>query len=124
MNRLTLDDGSSRRNPHARHPSRTGSSAPRMRCAAGDAVANVQGVLEQRHGGLARAARSGRTATGVQPANPRTGAPVRAARADLRVAAFNVENYFNGDGRGAGFDDPDNRGARTLPNLPGRKPRS
>src|SRR5207253_7616942 len=31
-----------------------------------------------------------------------------------RVASFNVLNYFNGDGKGAGFDDPNNRGAKTL----------
>ncbi|MGJ7902500.1 ExeM/NucH family extracellular endonuclease, partial [Lysobacter sp. 1R34A] len=30
---------------------------------------------------------------------------------DLRIAAFNLENLFNGDGRGAGFPTP--RGART-----------
>ncbi|NMM40638.1 ExeM/NucH family extracellular endonuclease [Pseudoalteromonas arctica] len=49
----------------------------------------------------------------VQPtfvaANPRTNAPELHADADLRIASFNVLNYFNGDGQGAGF--PTSRGA-------------
>ncbi|HBS54974.1 MAG TPA: endonuclease, partial [Stenotrophomonas sp.] len=31
---------------------------------------------------------------------------------DLHIAAFNLENFFNGDGQGGGF--PTLRGARTL----------
>lgn len=49
----------------------------------------------------------------VQPefiaSNPRTDAPELAEGADLRVASFNVLNYFNGDGQGGGF--PTSRGA-------------
>ncbi|MGX1113494.1 putative extracellular nuclease [Pseudoalteromonas sp. MBR-15] len=49
----------------------------------------------------------------VQPSftatNPRADAPELAEGADLRVASFNVLNYFNGDGQGAGF--PTSRGA-------------
>ncbi|MFY8285727.1 ExeM/NucH family extracellular endonuclease [Pseudoalteromonas sp. SSMSWG5] len=49
----------------------------------------------------------------VQPefiaSNPRTDAPEIAEGADLRVASFNVLNYFNGDGQGGGF--PTSRGA-------------
>ncbi|WP_392344432.1 ExeM/NucH family extracellular endonuclease [Pseudoalteromonas prydzensis] len=49
----------------------------------------------------------------VQPTfvatNPRTEAPELHADADLRIASFNVLNYFNGDGQGAGF--PTSRGA-------------
>ncbi|MFK3860897.1 ExeM/NucH family extracellular endonuclease [Pseudoalteromonas rhizosphaerae] len=49
----------------------------------------------------------------VQPTfvatNPRTDAPELHADADLRIASFNVLNYFNGDGQGAGF--PTSRGA-------------
>ncbi|MBF1803227.1 ExeM/NucH family extracellular endonuclease [Alloalcanivorax profundimaris] len=48
-------------------------------------------------------------------ANPRAPAPSRAAGSDLRVAAFNVLNYFNGDGQGGGF--PTERGARDAEEL-------
>ncbi|HCE40202.1 MAG: ribonuclease [Alcanivorax sp.] len=48
-------------------------------------------------------------------ANPRAPAPDRAAGSDLRVAAFNVLNYFNGDGQGGGF--PTERGARDAEEL-------
>ncbi|WP_405598446.1 MULTISPECIES: ExeM/NucH family extracellular endonuclease [unclassified Pseudoalteromonas] len=41
--------------------------------------------------------------------NARKDAPELSAEADLRVASFNVLNYFNGDGEGQGF--PTSRGA-------------
>jgi len=44
--------------------------------------------------------------------NPREDAPELHPEADLRVASFNVLNYFNGDGQGAGF--PTSRGADSL----------
>lgn len=44
--------------------------------------------------------------------NPREDAPELNPEADLRVASFNVLNYFNGDGQGAGF--PTSRGADSL----------
>ena len=43
--------------------------------------------------------------------NAREDAPELNASADLRVASFNVLNYFNGDGQGGGF--PTDRGADT-----------
>ena len=43
--------------------------------------------------------------------NARENAPELNAEADLRVASFNVLNYFNGDGQGGGF--PTSRGADT-----------
>src|SRR5699024_6693003 len=45
-------------------------------------------------------------------ANPRPPTPPPPPADQLRVAAFNVENYFNGDGLGKGF--PTARGARSL----------
>ncbi|MBM7332183.1 ExeM/NucH family extracellular endonuclease [Alloalcanivorax marinus] len=48
-------------------------------------------------------------------ANPRSPAPDRAAGSDLRVASFNVLNYFNGDGAGGGFPTP--RGAKSSEEL-------
>ena len=47
--------------------------------------------------------------------NPREDAPELNPEADLRVASFNVLNYFNGDGQGAGF--PTSRGADSLEEL-------
>lgn len=47
--------------------------------------------------------------------NPREDAPELHPEADLRVASFNVLNYFNGDGQGAGF--PTSRGADSLEEL-------
>ncbi len=44
--------------------------------------------------------------------NLRTEAPQVEVRGDLRIASFNVLNYFNGDGQGAGF--PTSRGADNL----------
>jgi predicted extracellular nuclease len=44
--------------------------------------------------------------------NPRTDAPELSEEADLRIASFNVLNYFNGDGEGEGF--PTSRGAVSL----------
>lgn len=44
--------------------------------------------------------------------NPRPVAPTLAEGGNLNVASFNVLNYFNGDGQGAGF--PTERGANSL----------
>ncbi len=47
--------------------------------------------------------------------NARPAAPARHPEANLRVAAFNVLNFFNGDGQGGGF--PTARGARNAEEL-------
>ncbi|RUO63549.1 ExeM/NucH family extracellular endonuclease [Pseudidiomarina insulisalsae] len=44
--------------------------------------------------------------------NPRTEQPELAAEGDLRIASFNVENFYNGDGQGGGF--PTDRGADSV----------
>ncbi|MGQ4277133.1 ExeM/NucH family extracellular endonuclease [Pseudidiomarina sp. E22-M8] len=44
--------------------------------------------------------------------NPRTASPKLAAEGDLQIASFNVKNFFNGDGAGAGF--PTERGADSV----------
>lgn len=55
----------------------------------------------------------------VQPeftaTNPRTDAPALHSEANLRIASFNVLNYFNGDGQGGGF--PTSRGADSEQEL-------
>ncbi|MCP3020084.1 ExeM/NucH family extracellular endonuclease [Cupriavidus basilensis] len=114
LNRLVLDDGSNKQNPAVvPFPAPGLSAANTLR--GGYTVSNVQGVLEMRFGSWRLQTVPGAPAPAFQAtANPRTSAPARAAQSDIRVASFNVLNYFNGDGKGAGFDDPNNRGAKTL----------
>ncbi|WP_051705475.1 ExeM/NucH family extracellular endonuclease [Cupriavidus metallidurans] len=113
LNRLVLDDGSNLQNPATvPYPAPGLSAANPVR--AGYTVSGVQGVLEIRYNAWRLQPVPGAAAPAFNAAsNPRTGAPTRHAQADVRVASFNVLNYFNGDGKGAGFDDPNNRGAKS-----------
>ncbi|WP_157642301.1 ExeM/NucH family extracellular endonuclease [Burkholderia ubonensis] len=112
-NRIVLDDGSSKQNPAtARYPPPALSAANTLR--AGYTVRGVEGVLERRYNTWRLQPVPGAAAPVFErAANPRTGAPARHPDADVRIASFNVFNYFNGDGRGGGFDAPANRGAKT-----------
>lgn len=75
----------------------------------GSRVSRLEGVIDQRGGSYllvpttAPKFRSART-----PKPPKVGG-------DVRIASFNLENFFNGDGRGGGFPTP--RGARTPAEL-------
>lgn len=111
-NRLILDDGSSQRNPASvRYPPPGLSAANTLR--AGHTVSNVEGVMERRYGAWRLQPVPNTPAPHFDAsANPRAAAPTRDPRADLRVASFNVLNYFNGDGKGGGFNAPRNRGAK------------
>ncbi|MDN8008598.1 ExeM/NucH family extracellular endonuclease [Burkholderia multivorans] len=113
-NRLILDDGSNKQNPASvPYPAPQLSAANTLRT--GYTVRDVQGVLEVRYGAWRVQPVPGAAApTFDARANPRTNAPARDAHANLRVASFNVLNYFNGNGLGGGFDDPNNRGAKTY----------
>ncbi|MDR8758496.1 hypothetical protein FEP90_00160 [Burkholderia multivorans] len=113
-NRLILDDGSNKQNPaSAPYPVPQLSAANTLRT--GYTVRDVQGVLEVRYGAWRVQPVPGAAApTFDARANPRTNAPARDPHANLRVASFNVLNYFNGNGLGGGFDDPNNRGAKTY----------
>ena len=102
--RIVLDDGRSGQNPDPiRYPAPELDAYRTLRV--GYEVSEVQGVLHYLAGSYR-----------IQPTqpprfeatNPRPSAP-RAIDGRLRVASFNVLNYFNGDGRGAGF--PTSRGA-------------
>ena len=98
--RLLLDDGSGKRDPG--HVAYLGDAGiPRI----GSVVRGVEGILERRHG-------SWRVQVdrplALEPA-PRPQPPQVAGT--LKVAAFNLENLFNGDGHGGGFPTP--RGAKS-----------
>lgn len=107
-NRILLDDGNNNQNIDPTiYPAGGLSFANTLR--SGYTVTGLTGVLEQRFG-LYR----------IQPlpgganfaaGNPRPVAP-GAVGGNLQVAAFNMLNYFNGDGLGGGF--PTARGATTA----------
>ncbi len=107
LNRIVLDDGRSGQNPDPiRYPSPELDAYRTLRV--GYEVNQVQGVLHY----LAGSYRVQPTQTPqIVPKNPRPTAP-ESIDGRLRVASFNVLNYFNGDGRGAGF--PTSRGADTV----------
>ncbi|HHL4078432.1 ExeM/NucH family extracellular endonuclease [Burkholderia sola] len=113
-NRLILDDGWNKQNPATvPYPAPGLSAANTLR--AGYTVRDVEGVLEVRYGAWRVQPLPGAAAPVFDKReNPRTNAPARDPKANLRVASFNVLNYFNGNGLGGGFDDPSNRGAKTF----------
>ncbi len=101
---LRLDDGSDAERPASIwYLPRTGQ--PRT----GGQLSKVEGVVDQRGGGY-------RLQLTAKPAFRRA-APPSAPKVggDVRIASFNLENFFNGDGRGGGFPTP--RGARTPAEL-------
>lgn len=105
--RVHLDDNRAQRNPRpVPWPPEGRSSATTVR--AGDRVRSLAGVLDFRFDAW-------RVQPGSPPvfvnANPRPPAPARPSEASLRIMALNLANYFNGNGRGAGFPTP--RGADT-----------
>ncbi|HEV7350551.1 ExeM/NucH family extracellular endonuclease [Telluribacter sp.] len=107
--KIILDDGSSRQNPDPIIFGRGGqplSATNTLR--GGDEVASVTAILDHRLEGYRL-----QTTTGIDfiPANPRPATPP-AVGGTLRVAGFNLLNYFNGDGLGGGF--PTSRGADNL----------
>ncbi|HYG07587.1 MAG TPA: ExeM/NucH family extracellular endonuclease [Stenotrophomonas sp.] len=99
--RLLLDDGSSKRNPD---------SVAYLPAAAllrtGTQLGAVEGIVDRRYDGSWRL----QLTAPLQLSAAQRPAPPQVPGA-LRVAAFNLENFFNGDGQGGGF--PTLRGART-----------
>ncbi len=105
--RIILDDGNGGQNiDPIVYPAPGLSAANTLRL--GATVDNLTGVLEQRFSGYR-----------IQPvgpiaftaANPRPAAPASVG-GTLKVASFNVLNYFNGNGTGGGFPTP--RGANSA----------
>jgi uncharacterized protein len=104
--RIILDDGNNQQNiDPTRYPQSGLSAANTLRV--GDTLPGLTGVMDFRFSNYR-----------IQPigpisfdhTNPRTAAPA-AVGGNLKVASFNVLNYFNGDGVGGGF--PTARGANT-----------
>jgi len=105
--RILLDDANGQQNiDPTRYPTGGLSAANTLRV--GDTVQNLTGVLEERFGDY-RLQPLGPVA--FAHTNPRPPSPA-ALGGTLRVASFNVLNYFNGDGLGGGF--PTARGATTV----------
>ncbi|BED90667.1 extracelullar DNA degradation protein EddB [Pseudoalteromonas sp. MM1] len=103
--KILLDDGSTAQNSDPSAYPAAGLSAENT-LRTGDTVNAVTGVV-------AYSFSTYRIHPTVTPqfiaTNAREDAPEQNEEADLRVASFNVLNYFNGDGQGGGF--PTSRGA-------------
>ncbi|RNF83728.1 ExeM/NucH family extracellular endonuclease [Montanilutibacter psychrotolerans] len=75
----------------------------------GSTLHRVEGVLDQRDGRYRlQLTRTPQLQPAARPAAPRVDG-------DVRIAALNLENLFNGDGLGGGF--PTERGARSVDEL-------
>lgn len=106
LDRILLDDGCSGQNPDPiRYPAPELSAYNSLRV--GDRTSAIDGVLDYSAGSYR--IQPLQTPT-FEAANPRPAQPAVEGR--LRVASFNVLNYFNGDGKGGGF--PTSRGANTA----------
>lgn len=108
---LILDDGNNAQNPN---PIPYIGEDNTLR--AGDTVMNLTGVIDY---GRINSSYPPGTFYRLQPivspvftrVNQRTSAPAPVGD-NVKIASFNVLNYFNGDGQGGGF--PTSRGANTL----------
>ena len=108
--RILLDDGSNQQNPDPTlYPSGGLSASNTLRV--GDSVPSLIGVLDQR---LAVYRIQPNSPISFDHVNPRPATPASVG-GDVKVAGFNLSNYFNGDGLGGGF--PTAEGANTLTEL-------
>ncbi|KLJ00606.1 ExeM/NucH family extracellular endonuclease [Luteimonas sp. FCS-9] len=104
--RVVLDDGREDP-PEAGAPWYLPEHARALRT--GSALTGVTGIVEHTGDGWRlRATAPVSVAPAPRPAPPQVDG-------DLRIAAFNLQNLFNGDGRGGGFPTP--RGAKTPADL-------
>ncbi|HKA14680.1 MAG TPA: ExeM/NucH family extracellular endonuclease [Myxococcota bacterium] len=105
--RVLLDDGS-----HAAWPDPTPylETAPSRTLRLGDRAPGIEGVVDFSFG---RFRVHPTVPVRFESAGARP-APPRARRGTLRVAAWNVENFFNGDGDGGGFPTRGAASAREL----------
>ena len=101
--RLVLDDGSNRRDPEQVW------YLPNGIARGGSVAQGVQGIVDQRHGSYRLQLTEPLAVTAAaRPAVPQVDGK-------LKVAVFNLENLFNGDGQGGGF--PTKRGAKSPAQL-------
>jgi predicted extracellular nuclease len=103
---IALDDASSQQNADPTRFPAGGLSATNI-LRDGYTVPNLTGVIDQRYGTYRVQVNS---VPEFDASNPRSDTPPDVG-GRLRVASFNVLNYFNGDGQGGGF--PTERGATT-----------
>lgn len=108
LNKIVLDDASTQQNPaQVPYPAPALSAANTVR--AGDTVVGLTGTL---YYGFNEYRVNPTQAVNIVVTNPRSTAPELAGDGNLKIASFNVLNYFNGDGLGGGF--PTARGANTA----------
>ncbi|MFQ3229798.1 MAG: putative extracellular nuclease [Reinekea sp.] len=107
LNRLIVDDGISTQNPDPIiFPAPALDAYNTLRI--GNTVNNLTGVINFNFGAYKLIPTTPPVFNGD---NPRTLEPTPVPESDLRIASFNVLNFFNGDGLGGGF--PTDRGADT-----------
>ncbi|OGX83376.1 hypothetical protein BEN47_03540 [Hymenobacter lapidarius] len=102
---LILDDGSSASNPTPIPYLDPKSGTVRV----GSTISNLRGIMGYGFGKWRLQPLAGAQAPTVRTVRPL--APPAFGPLDLKLASFNVLNYFNGDGEGGGF--PTARGAKT-----------
>ena len=109
--RISVDDGRTVQNPDpAIHPNGEVFALDNA-FRAGDTVANATGILNYAFRKYRLQPTQGADYT---PVNPRSEAPEDVG-GSLKIASFNVLNFFNGDGQGGGF--PTERGADDAEEL-------
>lgn len=108
LSTIVLDDAKTSQNPEV-IPYPTGDLSFNNTVRTGDSVANLVGVVDYSFGIYRIQPTQQPTFTTT---NVRTSEPQLAGTGNMRVASFNVLNYFNGDGQGGGF--PTARGADNL----------
>jgi hypothetical protein len=108
LNKIVLDDASSVQNPET-VPYPTGGLSAANVVRSGDTVLNLTGTV---HYGFNEYRIMPTQSVNFVHSNPRTAAPELASDGNVKLASFNVLNYFNGDGLGGGF--PTARGAHSA----------
>lgn len=108
LNKLMMDDGSNLQNPDPVIFPAPGLSAENT-LRSGDTVANLHGVITYDFGVYRILPTS--TPNFIHT-NARPLAPETDSSANLKIASFNVLNFFNGNGTGGGF--PTSRGANNA----------
>ncbi|TVP12788.1 ExeM/NucH family extracellular endonuclease [Shewanella sp. KCT] len=107
LDSVLLDDGLTSQNPDpVRYPAPGLSADNTVRV--GDSITGLHAVM---HYGFGKYRLMPIDTVNFVATNPRSSEPALAAGGNLKVASFNVLNYFNGDGQGGGF--PTARGADT-----------